>query len=32
MVMRVFRSIFCMCKTMVKEVNENRRDIIEIKG
>ncbi|RLM86226.1 actin-like protein ARP8 [Panicum miliaceum] len=32
MVKRVLRSIFCMCKTMVKEVNENRRDIIEIKG
>jgi hypothetical protein len=28
MVKRVLCSIFCMCKTMVREVNENRRDII----
>ena len=32
MVKRVLQSIFCMCKTMVKEVNENRRDIIEMKS
>ncbi|RLM93360.1 actin-like protein ARP8 [Panicum miliaceum] len=31
-VKRVLRSIFCMCKTMVCEVNENRRDIIEMKS
>jgi hypothetical protein len=29
---RVLRSIFCMCKTMVHEVNENRCDIIEMKS
>ncbi|RLM86546.1 actin-like protein ARP8 [Panicum miliaceum] len=32
MVKGVLRSIFCMCKTMVREVNENRRDIIEMKS
>ncbi|RLM51059.1 actin-like protein ARP8 [Panicum miliaceum] len=26
------KSIFCMCKTVTQEVNENRRDIIEIKS
>jgi hypothetical protein len=29
---RVFKSIFSMCKTATHEINENRRDIIEIKG
>ncbi|RLN24101.1 actin-like protein ARP8 [Panicum miliaceum] len=29
---RVLKSIFCMCKSMTQEVNENRRDIIEIKS
>jgi hypothetical protein len=29
MVKRVLRSIFCIRKTMVREVNENRHDIIE---
>jgi hypothetical protein len=32
MVKRVLRSIFCMCKTMVREVNANHRDIIEMKS
>ncbi|RLM64926.1 actin-like protein ARP8 [Panicum miliaceum] len=32
MVKRALRSIFYVCKTMVKEVNENRRDIIEMNG
>jgi hypothetical protein len=32
MAKRVLRSIFCMCKTMVKEANENHRDIIELKS
>jgi len=32
MIKRVLHSIFCMCQTMVKEVNENRRDMIEIKS
>jgi hypothetical protein len=29
---RVLKSIFCICKTMTQKVNENRRDIIEIKS
>jgi hypothetical protein len=29
---KVIKSIFCMCKTMAQEVNENRHDIIEIKS
>ncbi|RLM91364.1 actin-like protein ARP8 [Panicum miliaceum] len=29
---RVLRNIFCMCKSMVHEVNENRYDIIEMKS
>jgi hypothetical protein len=29
---RAPKSIFCMCKTMTQEVNENRRGIIEIKS
>jgi hypothetical protein len=32
MVKRVLRSIFCVCKTMVKEVSENHQDIIEMNG
>jgi hypothetical protein len=32
MIKRVLRSIFCMCKTMVREVNENRCDIKEMKS
>ncbi|CAN6233150.1 unnamed protein product [Urochloa humidicola] len=31
MVKRVLRSIFTMCKHMATEINENRRDIIELK-
>ncbi|CAN6244955.1 unnamed protein product [Urochloa humidicola] len=31
MVKRVLRSIFTMCKHMAMEINENRRDIIELK-
>jgi hypothetical protein len=31
MVKRVLRSIFCMCKTMVPKVNQNRHDIIKMK-
>jgi hypothetical protein len=26
------KSVFCMCKTATQEINENRRDIIEIKS
>jgi hypothetical protein len=29
---RALKSIFCMCKTATQEINENRRDIIEIKS
>jgi hypothetical protein len=29
---RALKSIFSMCKTTTHEINENRRDIIEIKG
>jgi hypothetical protein len=29
---RALKSIFSMCKTATHEINENRRDIIEIKG
>jgi hypothetical protein len=29
---RALKSIFCMCKSMANEVNENHRDIIEIKN
>ncbi|RLM61620.1 hypothetical protein C2845_PM14G07840 [Panicum miliaceum] len=29
---RALKSIFCMCKTVTQEVNENHRDIIEIKS
>ncbi|RLM69696.1 actin-like protein ARP8 [Panicum miliaceum] len=29
---RALRSIFCMCKSMSQEVNENHHDIIEIKS
>jgi hypothetical protein len=32
MIKRVLKSIFSMCKTMATEINENRRDIIEIKS
>jgi hypothetical protein len=32
MIERVLKSIFSMCKTIVAEANENRRDIIEIKS
>jgi hypothetical protein len=32
MIKRVLKRIFSMCKTMVAETNENRRDIIEIKS
>jgi hypothetical protein len=29
---RALKSIFCMCNTATQEINENRRDIIEIKS
>jgi hypothetical protein len=29
---RALKSIFCMCKTATQEINENHRDIIEIKS
>jgi hypothetical protein len=29
---RALKIIFCMCKSMANEINENRRDIIEIKN
>jgi hypothetical protein len=32
MINRVLKSIFSMCKTMATEINENCRDIIEIKS
>jgi hypothetical protein len=32
MIKRVLKSIFCMCKTIATETNENRRDIIGIKS
>jgi hypothetical protein len=32
MIKRVLKSIFSMCKTIVTETNEKRRDIIEIKS
>ncbi|RLN42380.1 actin-like protein ARP8 [Panicum miliaceum] len=31
MIKTVLRNIFCMCKTMVNEVNENIKGIIEMK-
>jgi hypothetical protein len=32
LIKRVSKSIFSMCKTMATEINENHRDIIEIKS